>query len=484
MKVYMKYVIDSRYRLRGWHGAPSGIYDTRKKSAVFVDQGLYKLLIRCDGSQEIDPTCLSKQEQEFLHALLKEKIIRPAGFWDVLLPEQRYHAYPARYRKSAHWSITGTCNMRCRHCFISAPHAKHGSPNHAEIMDIVDQLAECGVYSVAITGGEPLIREDFLDIVEALNRHEITLTTIYTNGWLLDEAFLDSLEKKGVRPSFQLSFDGIGWHDFLRGVPGAEEKTITALKLLQKRNYSVSISMCLHQKNKSVLRESVLLLASLGVKSLKCSSMMELGEWASEQTVSLRLAKQEEFALFEEYIPQYFADDAPLSIALSGAFAYNKGSHDWMIGYLRKCPRDQENRQPACPVLKDSFYIGADGLVAPCQGMGDCNFSKNLPSLKEMPLHQILTDSTYVHYSYATVGDVRQGNNACLKCDYIDRCAGSCRNSALITSNNYYGVDPDACLFFQNGWEDRIKTAAQPAFEEYIRRNPPTKDTGNDLPCL
>ena len=84
MKVYMKYVIDSRYRLRGWHGAPSGIYDTRKKSAVFVDQGLYKLLIRCDGSQEIDPTCLSKQEQEFLHALLKEKIIRPAGFWDVL----------------------------------------------------------------------------------------------------------------------------------------------------------------------------------------------------------------------------------------------------------------------------------------------------------------------------------------------------------------------------------------------------------------
>ena len=61
--------------------------------------------------------------------LTDEEVIREAGRWDFLLEEQRYHAYPARYRRNVHWSITGTCNLRCRHCFMSAPHAKHGMPS-------------------------------------------------------------------------------------------------------------------------------------------------------------------------------------------------------------------------------------------------------------------------------------------------------------------------------------------------------------------
>jgi len=107
---------------------------------------------------------------------------------------------------------------------MSAPNAKHGSPTHEQLMDVVEQLAECGVCSVGITGGEPLVRKDFLDIIDALVEREIAVSTIYTNGWLVDEVLLDELEKRGVRAGFQLSFDGVGCHDFLRGVSGAEEK--------------------------------------------------------------------------------------------------------------------------------------------------------------------------------------------------------------------------------------------------------------------
>ena len=185
---------------------------------------LYKLLMKCDAVHDIDPESLPDPEARFFREMLTEKVIRPAGRWDFLLQEQKYHAYPARYRKNAHFSITGQCNLRCRHCFMSAPHAKHGSPGHDEIMDVIDQLAECGVFSVGITGGEPLIREDFLEIIDALIAREIAVATIYTNGWLVDEKLLDALEERKLHPSFQLSFDGVGWHDFLRGIPGAEEK--------------------------------------------------------------------------------------------------------------------------------------------------------------------------------------------------------------------------------------------------------------------
>lgn len=483
----MKYVLDYPFHLRGWHGAPTGVYDTRTHEARFFAPELYQLLMKCDAVYDIDTEALPDREKSFLHDLLNKKVVRPAGRWDFLQPEQRYHAYPARYRKSVHWSITGACNLRCRHCFMSAPHAKHGAPSRAEIMNVVDQLAECGVFSVGITGGEPLIREDFPEIIDALNEREIAVTTIYTNGWLVDEALLDTLEKKGVRPSFQLSFDGIGWHDFLRGVPGAEEKTLTALRLMQKRGYTVSVSMCIHRKNADVLRETVKLLASLGVRSLKCGAIMELGEWVSPEVAALRLTKREELELFEKYVPNYFEDDAPLSIMLSGAFLYEKGSDRWGIFYHRECPQEKEDQWLSCPVSGEAFYIGADGMVAPCQGMCDCGFGKNFPTLRERPLREILTDSNYVNLSYTTVGDVRRGNAECRKCEYVDRCSGSCRNAALMAGDNYYGVDPDACFFFKNGWEERIHAVAQPAFDAYIGRNPPKESRAfeekSELPC-
>ena len=40
-----------------------------------------------------------------------------------LLPDQEYRLYPNRYIKTAHWSITGKCNYKCKQCYMSAPDA-------------------------------------------------------------------------------------------------------------------------------------------------------------------------------------------------------------------------------------------------------------------------------------------------------------------------------------------------------------------------
>ena len=92
----------------------------------------------------MDAEFLSPEEKSFLLNLQEKKIIQSAGRLDFLTEKQRYHAYPARYRKNAHWSLTGACNMRCRHCFMSAPHKKHVVPELKELLNIAEQLAECG----------------------------------------------------------------------------------------------------------------------------------------------------------------------------------------------------------------------------------------------------------------------------------------------------------------------------------------------------
>ena len=149
----MKYILDRRYRLRGWYKLPTGLYDTRRHEAQFFAPESYRLLMNCNGDHEIDIDALPDKQRELMEQMLAEGIIHPAGWLDFLLPEQRYKTYPARYRRDVHWSVTGECNLRCRHCFMSAPTGKHGSPSYEEIIRVADMLAECGVFRVGLTGG-------------------------------------------------------------------------------------------------------------------------------------------------------------------------------------------------------------------------------------------------------------------------------------------------------------------------------------------
>ena len=75
-----------------------------------------------------------------------------------------------------------------------------------------------------------------------------------------------------------------------------------------------------------------------------------------------------------------------------------------------KCAEEDVKFMPSCGVLKKHFYIGADGMVAPCMGMCDCTFAGNFPNLFETPLKDILRDSIYTELYAATVGDVRNRN--------------------------------------------------------------------------
>ncbi|MBR5337173.1 MAG: radical SAM protein [Lachnospiraceae bacterium] len=469
----MKYVLSERYRFRGWQKSATGLYDMARKDAIFMDKKKYLMLLKCDGAHDINTEDHTEDEKAIFNRFLEMGFIHPAGFAEYIRPEQEYKSYPARYKKQAHWSITGACNLKCLHCFMSAPDAKHGAPTHEQIISIADQLAECGVFQVGLTGGEPLVRSDLLEIIDALLQREIGIDVIYTNGALLDETFLDELDKRRIHPAFQLSFDGLGHHDFLRGVPGTEEKTINALKLLQKRDYRVSVSMCMHRGNRQVLRETINFLASLGVRSIKCGSMMELGEWARPEMAEYQMTREEELQMFEEYIPQYFEDDAPMSIMMGGVFMYTPGDDKWEIFFHRECSAADEVVMPSCGILKTNFYIGADGMICPCMGMADCGYAGNFPNLFKTPLSEILGESEFNDLCDATVGQIRDHNPKCRECKYVDRCTGGCRNSALMAGDDYYGIDEGLCWFFENDGEERIRKAAEGPFAEYIKRNPP-----------
>lgn len=479
----MFYILNERYSLRGWQKVPYAIFDNRSKRAVFLDKERFSLVAKCNGFYNIKKEELSEKMQKFLDAIVEDEVIREASFGDTLLTDQEYKLYPCRYKREVHWSITGQCNLKCRHCFMSAPGGKHGNPTHEQLIETMDQFVECGIFQVGITGGEPLIRPDFLEIVEELTKRKIGINCIYTNGWLVNENLLDSIEALGIKPPFQLSYDGVGQHDFLRGIEGCEERTLNALKLLQERGYSVSVSTCLHRGNVHTIRDTVNLMASLGVRSMKIGATMELGEWADPELHALSLTPTEELEAFEKYIPEFFEDGAPLSIMLSGTFSYSKPEERWSISCYRPCSVKWEQKVLSCPSIKNGFYVGAEGMVAPCMGMCDCNYAKNFPNLYQTPLKEILGNTHFMDLCATTVKQVRDGNDKCRNCEYMKKCTGGCRNTAIINSDNFYDVDKDVCFFFQNGWEDKFNAITEPCYRKYCEKNGLTpKEQDGPLP--
>ena len=68
----MEYILDARYRFRGWQGMPCGIYDTWTRKAAFFNHRLYELIMKCDAAHPLDPDTLEEEERSFFRQQERE----------------------------------------------------------------------------------------------------------------------------------------------------------------------------------------------------------------------------------------------------------------------------------------------------------------------------------------------------------------------------------------------------------------------------
>ncbi len=260
----MYYLLAPYLQLTGYQKLPFAIYNLEKHRTEFMNREQFRLYYLCDGKHDLDVEAMDDKDRGFFQYILEAGFVAPCKEGECLRLDQEYHYYDNRFKDEVHWSITGRCNYKCKHCFMSAPDAKFGHPTREQCLDLIAQMEECGIKNVSITGGEPLIRTDFWELVEAFTKHHIYIKSILTNGALVNEDLLIGLDRRGHHPSFQLSFDGVGWHDWLRGIDGAEQAVLDAFRLLQRWHVGTSASLGIHPGNKHTIRESVKKLAEVG----------------------------------------------------------------------------------------------------------------------------------------------------------------------------------------------------------------------------
>ena len=450
----MYYCLNENYVLRGWEKLQTGVVNKRSGQAVFLDPSFYGKIRNAGWMIFEGSPFLTKEEHDFLTKLKEAGIVYLSEKVKPLTPDQEYRLYPNRYLRMIHWAITGHCNCRCRHCYMSAPTGNIPEYTTEKCMEIIDQMEAAGIQAVSLTGGEALVRRDFLKLITRLTEAGIRIKTIMSNGLLVNEELLNALDELGQKPEFNMSFDGIGRHDWLRGKDGVEEAVIRAFKLCKERGFPTGSEYCLHQGNMDVFRESVKLLGELGCGSLKVNTLKAEGEGTGIMDYMLSL--EEEYQFYMNYLPQYFEDGQPVNIMLSGFFM--KTQEGKYVIPAEKQPEDRDcSNYCLCGHARNVMHITADGYIVPCIPIGSVESGRNqFPNIHKTTIVEALQDSTYMNFIDTRLATYFEHNPECAVCQYRNRCAGGCRGNAA-GSGDLLGKDERQCAFFMGGWYDRVR---------------------------
>lgn len=142
-------------------------------------------------------------------------------------------------------SITNKCNVQCRYCHHDGmlPSISEMTPD--EIKKITEIAKELGVEKIRISGGEPLIRNDIIEIIKKINEIGFKDISITTNGNYLEKYAAD-LKKAGLN-RINVSLDTLNkeTYEFLTRKDYLEQTKRGILKAVEVGIYPVKINMIL-----------------------------------------------------------------------------------------------------------------------------------------------------------------------------------------------------------------------------------------------
>lgn len=128
------------------------------------------------------------------------------------------------------WNSTRTCNLKCRHCYMSSDAKKYQNElTTAEAKQFIDDLADFNVPVLLFSGGEPLIRPDFFELADYAAKKGVR-PTLSTNGTLITSEVARKIKDIGVG-YVGISLDGLREvNDKFRGKAGAFEAAMNGIK--------------------------------------------------------------------------------------------------------------------------------------------------------------------------------------------------------------------------------------------------------------
>lgn len=223
--------------------------------------------------------------------------------WDAFF---RVHGRTARYPISGAIEITARCNLNCVHCYINLPptsqNARLNELTTHEIRAIMDQLASEGCLWLLITGGEPLLRSDFLEIYDAAKQKGF-LVSLFTNGTLVTPQIAEHLAEY---PPYEIEVTLYGFteetYEQVTRVPGSYDRCVRGINLLMEHNAPLKLKSTISTLNRHELTLMKSYARDLGLDfrfdaclngRIDCRSVPDVFRLSPADVVALDMADEE-----------------------------------------------------------------------------------------------------------------------------------------------------------------------------------------------
>ena len=446
----MYYILNKNIALRSWWRVPYAYYRKGVRDAQRLTKEEFELLSLCDGQTDLE-------DSELLSRLASRGMIETCERGERSLDSWQKMDCDNRYFPAMNWMITGKCNYNCLHCFNAADN----SPIMAEFSfeeaeKLLDEAQKCGINAFTITGGEPMCHKQFLPIVEGIYKRGMFVEELNTNGFYINQAVLDHMKEIGCHPLIKISFDGLGYHDWLRNRNGAEQDALRAIKLCVDNGFRVKAQTNVHRRNIESMLPTARLLDELGVYEMRIIRTTEVPRW-NENAAGATLDLVDYFDKMLDFVSEYISEEHKMVIDIWQLMTLFPKSRRYNLRTVACIEGEYRPTRPVCPGNRGMVAISANGNVFPCMQMSGYYEARNdiLGNVKESGLQPILQMGKYLAEVCTTVGELAEVNEECRICTYFKHCAAGCRAVALTLTGDKMGIDPSKCLFFKRGYYEK-----------------------------
>jgi molybdenum cofactor biosynthesis enzyme MoaA len=188
--------------------------------------------------------------------------------------------------------LSDACNFKCPYCRGLRKDIS-GTMSFEKAKYIIDLWAKDNIKNIRLSGGEPTIYPNIIELVKYAKSKNIEKVAMSTNGYA-DLSFYHELLEVGIN-DFSISLDACcsSFGDKLTGgIQGAWEKVISNIKELSKLTY-VSVGVVVTEETIDQLKETIEFASSLGVSDIRIISAAQYNELlCNAKDVDMKLYKQ------------------------------------------------------------------------------------------------------------------------------------------------------------------------------------------------
>jgi radical SAM protein with 4Fe4S-binding SPASM domain len=360
------------------------------------------------------------------------------------------------------WNITKSCNMKCAHCYENAGKKAENEMNNNEIKEGLEILSRSGVTSIAFSGGEPTTKPHIKNHIEYAADLGM-YPAMATNGYSLSNKKLcDKYVESGLQ-FVQISLDGLNseTHDKFRGIDGAWERAVQAIKNFVEEDLFVEVSTTVTQHNIKEIPRMIKFVRELGAQWLMLYNFIPTGNGTNISEMDI--SPQKRFNMLKTAYKENFNGDMQVLSTAPQYASVAESIQDMKSSVIPTHFYNPEYENPQ--IMQLAEFIGGCGAgrfymsLEPNGDMYPCVF---FPHDECLRLGNILEDDfEEIWQNQPLLNDLRNKTlleENCGSCENKNICGG-CRARAYTYLNNVQAPDP-GCMNNQVKW-DNIRTKTQ-----------------------